>query len=101
MEFPELIVILAVAFIFLGPERMMEVATKLGEFARKIRETWDELRYQMYLENVNRKIDEESKSISYEEAITLEEEAKKEDDQSGPSQDALDGASEGTKKQAD
>ncbi|MGK0690149.1 MAG: twin-arginine translocase TatA/TatE family subunit, partial [Aquificaceae bacterium] len=50
MDFPELLVILAVAFIFLGPERMVEVATKLGELLRKVRETWDELRYQLYVE---------------------------------------------------
>ncbi|MEJ5339508.1 MAG: twin-arginine translocase TatA/TatE family subunit [Aquificaceae bacterium] len=107
MDFPELLVILAVAFIFLGPERMMEVATKLGEFLRKIRETWDELRYQLYMESVNKKIMEESKDVSpqadsydlIEEA--QHEEVKKENGESGTSQDAPDGASEGTQKQAD
>ncbi|RMH08944.1 MAG: preprotein translocase subunit TatA [Aquificota bacterium] len=89
MDFPEIVVILAVAFIFLGPEKMIEVAGKLGEFLRKVRETWDELRYQMYLESINRKIMEESKEVS------------EKDGELRTSQDAPDGASEGAKKQAD
>ncbi|MFN4319695.1 MAG: twin-arginine translocase TatA/TatE family subunit [Aquificaceae bacterium] len=89
MDFPELLVILAVAFIFLGPERMVEVATKLGEFLRKVRETWDELRYQLYVESINKRIMEESKEVQEEDATA------------GTSQDAPDGASEGAKKQAD
>ena len=110
MDFPELLVILAVAFIFLGPEKMVEVATKLGEFLRKIRETWDELRYQIYIENINRKIMEETKDTSPNEGIPspnqdiytdYTEEVKEEDGKSRTSQDALNGASEGTKKQAD
>ncbi len=105
MDFPELLVILAVAFIFLGPERMMEVATKLGEFLRKVRETWDELRYQLYMESINRKIMEESKDAvpqDEEEAYHLvQEEVKEEDGEAGTSQDATDGTSEGAKKQTD
>lgn len=115
MDFPELILILAVAFIFLGPEKMVEVATKLGEFLRKIRETWDELRYQMYLESINKKIMEEGKEVQPQEDLSIKEEegvydlvekekveeVDKEDGAAGASQDAPDGASEGTKKQAD
>ncbi len=98
MDFPELLVILAVAFIFWGPERMVEVATKLGELLRKVRETWDELRYQLYVENINKKIMEESKDV---ETYQEPEEVQEEDAATGTSQDAPDGASEGTKKQAD
>ncbi|MDW8295213.1 MAG: twin-arginine translocase TatA/TatE family subunit [Aquificaceae bacterium] len=110
MDFPEILVILAVAFIFLGPERMIEVATKLGEFLRKIRETWDELRYQLYMESLNRKIDQESKKVEehtedegvYDTLQRLEsQEVDEEHGKAGTSQDASDGASEGTKKQAD
>ncbi|MFN3599295.1 MAG: twin-arginine translocase TatA/TatE family subunit [Aquificaceae bacterium] len=102
MDLPELLIILAVAFIFLGPEKMVEVATKLGEFLRKIRETWDELRYQLYLENINRKIMEETKDMDYNTPSPNQmEEAKEEDGTSGTSQDAPDGASEGAKKQVD
>jgi sec-independent protein translocase protein TatB len=96
MDFPELILILLVALIVLGPEKTIELAGKLGELLRKVRETWDELRYQMYLEEINRKVMEESKN--------LEEEAKTEEvleDESRTSQDATDGTSEGTKTKAD
>jgi mttA/Hcf106 family. len=96
MDFPELILILLVALIVLGPEKTIELAGKLGELLRKVRETWDELRYQMYLEEINRKVMEESKN--------LEEEAKTEEvleDGSRTSQDATDGTSEGTKTKAD
>lgn len=96
MDFPELILILLVALIVLGPEKTIELAGKLGELLRKVRETWDELRYQMYLEEINRKVMEESKN--------LEGEAKTEEvleDGSRASQDATDGTSEGTKTKAD
>jgi mttA/Hcf106 family. len=96
MDFPELILILLVALIVLGPEKTIELAGKLGELLRKVRETWDELRYQMYLEEINKKVMEESKN--------LEEEAKTEEvleDGSRASQDATDGTSEGTKTKAD
>jgi sec-independent protein translocase protein TatB len=98
MDFPEIVVILAVAFIFLGPEKMIEVAGKLGEFLRKVRETWDELRYQMYMESINRKIMEESKDIQ---PLEENKEVSQEDGELRTSQDAPDGASEGAKKQAD
>ncbi|MCX8163925.1 MAG: twin-arginine translocase TatA/TatE family subunit [Aquificaceae bacterium] len=110
MDFPELLVILAVAFIFLGPERMVEVATKLGEFLRKIRETWDELRYQLYMENINKKIMEEGKDAGLQEepaeSVYLTEEVKpqeviEEHGEARTSQDAPDRASEGTQKQTD
>jgi sec-independent protein translocase protein TatB len=96
MDFPELILILLVAMIVLGPEKTIELAGKLGELLRKVRETWDELRYQMYLEEINKKVMEESKG--------LEEETKTEEvleDEPRTSQDATDGTSEGTKTKAD
>jgi sec-independent protein translocase protein TatB len=119
MDFPELILILLVALIVLGPEKTIELAGKLGELLRKIRETWDELRYQMYLEEINRKVMEESKNLEEEvkteevleetmkfteDSNSLEEETKTEEvleDGSRASQDATDGTSEGTKTKAD
>ncbi len=119
MDFPELILILLVAMIVLGPEKTIELAGKLGELLRKVRETWDELRYQMYLEEINKKVMEESKGLEeeakteevleettkfVEESNSLEEETKTEevlDDGSRASQDATDGTSEGTKAKAD
>jgi sec-independent protein translocase protein TatB len=104
MDFPELILILLVALIVLGPEKTIELAGKLGELLRKVRETWDELRYQMYLEEINRKVMEESKNLE-EEAKTEEvlEETTEEVLENEPraSQDATDGTSEGTKTKAD
>jgi sec-independent protein translocase protein TatB len=118
MDFPELILILLVALIVLGPEKTIELAGKLGELLRKVRETWDELRYQMYLEEINRKV-EESKNLEEEakteevleettklteESNSLEERTKTEEvleDGSRTSQDATDGTSEGTKTKAD
>jgi len=111
MDFPELILILLVALIVLGPEKTIELAGKLGELLRKVRETWDELRYQMYLEEINRKVMEESKNLEEEETMklteesnSLEEKTKTEEvleDGSRASQDATDGTSEGTKTKAD
>ena len=93
MDFPERLVILAVAFIFLGPERMVEVATKLGELLRIVRETWDELRYQLYVEIINKKIMEESMDV---ESFQEPEEVHEEDATAGTSHDAPDGAAEGS-----
>ncbi|WP_448583544.1 Sec-independent protein translocase subunit TatA/TatB [Thermocrinis sp.] len=110
MDFPEILIILLVAMVVLGPEKTVELATKLGDFLRKIRETWDELRYQMYMENLNRKIMEESENIqSSEEAqeksiLEYIEEVKAEEvkeDESGTTQNAPDGASEGTQTKTD
>jgi sec-independent protein translocase protein TatB len=119
MDFPELILILLVALIVLGPEKTIELAGKLGELLRKVRETWDELRYQMYLEEINRKVMEESKNLEEEvkteevleetmkfteDSNSLEEKTKTEEvleDESRTSQDATDGTSEGTKTKAD
>lgn len=119
MDFPELILILLVALIVLGPEKTIELAGKLGELLRKVRETWDELRYQLYLEEINRKVMEKSKNLEEgvkteevlenaakltEESNSLEGKTKTEEvleDESRTSQDATDGTSEGTKTKAD
>ncbi len=55
----QLLIVLIIAFIVLGPERMIDLAVKLGEATRRIREVWDEVRMQAYMEEVNRKIMEE------------------------------------------
>ncbi|MCI4458014.1 MAG: twin-arginine translocase TatA/TatE family subunit [Thermocrinis sp.] len=119
MDFPELILILLVALIVLGPEKTIELAGKLGELLRKVRETWDELRYQLYLEEINRKVMEKSKNLEEgvktgevlenaakltEESNSLEGKTKTEEvleDEPRTSQDATDGTSEGTKTKAD
>ena len=55
MEF-QLILVLIIAFIILGPERMMDLAFKMGEALKKVREVWDEIRMQAYVENINKSI---------------------------------------------
>jgi sec-independent protein translocase protein TatB len=58
----QLILVLLIAFLVLGPERMMDLAVKLGEMMRKVREVWDEIRLQAYMEEMNRKVLEEEKT---------------------------------------
>ncbi|MEN3034146.1 MAG: twin-arginine translocase TatA/TatE family subunit [Aquificaceae bacterium] len=95
MDFPEILVILVVALIFLGPERMLEVATQIGEMLRKVRQTWDELRYQLYLENLR------AKQGSYLNQENSSEDGENPDAGTGTSENAPDGASERAPKQAD
>ncbi len=86
MDLGQVIIILVIAYIVLGPEKMMEVATKLGEFGRKAREFIDEIKMQAYIENVNKKV------------LELEKEQSKEiADGEGTSQSSTDGAPSGTK----
>ena len=60
----QLLIVLLIAFVILGPERMMDLAVKLGEVMRKVRETWDEVRMQAYMEEINRKVlEEEGKEL--------------------------------------
>jgi len=55
----QLLIVLIIAFIVLGPERMIDLAVKMGDAFRKVREVWDEVRMQAYMESVNRKVMEE------------------------------------------
>lgn len=86
MDLGQVIIILVIAYIVLGPEKMMDVATKLGEFTRKARSFMDEIKMQAYIESVNKKV------------LELEKEAPKENvDGEGTAQSSSDGASSGTK----
>ncbi len=88
MDLGQIIIILVIAYIVLGPEKMMDVATKLGEFTRKAREFLDEIKMQAYIENVNKKV------LELEKEQTDTEEKK---DGEGTSESSVDGASSGTK----
>ncbi|HEK25166.1 MAG: twin-arginine translocase TatA/TatE family subunit [Hydrogenobaculum sp.] len=88
MDLGQIIIILVIAYIVLGPEKMMDVATKLGEFTRKTREFIDEIKMQAYIENVNKKV------LELEKEQTNTEEKK---DGEGTSESSTDGASSGTK----
>jgi len=105
----QVLLILIIAFIFLGPEGMLNVATKLGELARQARELIDQLKMEAYMEEFNRKILEEEKRMKGEEVPpediseelkeeledALEEEEEKEKDDTGKtSGNASDGTSE-------
>ena len=97
----QLLIVLIIAFIVLGPERMMDLAVKLGEAMRKVREVWDEVRVQSYMEEVNKKIIEEEVELDervedeteddYEEVV-----AENENTESGSPDDVPHGAPEGT-----
>ncbi len=50
LGFPEIMVILAVALIFVGPERLPEIARQIGKVVGEIRRTTDELRRTLELE---------------------------------------------------
>ena len=49
---PELIVVLLVAFIFLGPQRMIEAARLFGRLTREIRKMTDELREMVDIDDI-------------------------------------------------
>ena len=115
----QILLVLIIAFIVLGPERMMDVAVKLGEMMRKVREVWDEIRVQTYMEEVNRKVLEDTGSETedktedeieeYVEDISpeYEEGGKEEDDHDEHKQqrtapdNASNGASEGAQDKTD
>ena len=70
----QILVVLLIAFLVLGPERMMDLAVKLGEMMRKVREVWDEVRLQAYMEEMNRKALQEENRTEDETAEEREEE---------------------------
>jgi sec-independent protein translocase protein TatB len=98
----QLLIVLIIAFIVLGPERMMDVAIKLGEAMRKVREMWDEIRVQSYMEEMNKKIMEEESELDERVEDETEEEfeeeviAEDEHGESGTSDNVPHGTSEGT-----
>jgi len=77
----QLLIVLIIAFLVLGPERMMDLAVKLGEMMRKVREMWDEVRVQTYMEDINRKVmEEESVELDERTVDETEDEFEEEDD---------------------
>ena len=40
----ELIVVLALALVFIGPEKLPEIATKLGKFVAQVRRAIDDIK---------------------------------------------------------
>jgi len=94
----QLAIVLLIAFLVLGPERMMDLAVKLGEMMRKVRETWDEVRMQAYMEEINKKVME---SQSEDETGYNEEGTEDERGERATADDAPDGTSQGAKNKTD
>jgi len=52
----QLLVILAVAFILFGPEKMLEFATQLGKFLRKIKKEWATFQMELEIEKLKEEL---------------------------------------------
>ena len=44
----EIVIVLALALIFIGPERLPEIATKLGKIARQVRRAIDDIKSDLH-----------------------------------------------------
>ena len=53
MEF-QILVILAVAFLIFGPEKMMEFATQLGKVVRRLKQEWHKIQLELQMEELKR-----------------------------------------------
>jgi len=100
----QLILVLLIAFLLLGPEGMLKVASALGELTRKARELLDQLKMEAYVEELNRKILEEEERMKEELPSDIADELKEElskeekkDERGKTAGDASDGTSEGAK----
>lgn len=102
----QLAIVLLIAFLVLGPERMMDLAVKLGEMMRKVRETWDEVRMQAYMEEINKKVmesqsEDETGEDYNEDLVGKEEGTEDERGERATADDAPDGTSQGAKNKTD
>ncbi|HBA40572.1 MAG: twin-arginine translocase TatA/TatE family subunit [Candidatus Binatota bacterium] len=88
---PELILILALALIVLGPKRLPEIARALGKGLAEFRRTTDELKEE--LRQVEHEIEEPSSQVENEPAI-----AKKTESPPSPTPTASPAAQESEKK---
>ncbi len=57
----QILLILAIGLIVLGPERMINLAVEIGKFMRNLRDTWEELKYEAYMESLHRELIEGQK----------------------------------------
>jgi Sec-independent protein translocase protein TatA len=53
----QLLVILAVALIVFGPEKMLQFATELGKWVRKIKQEWAQIQMELEMEELKKKLD--------------------------------------------
>ena len=52
----QLLVILAVAFLLFGPEKMLEFATNIGRMVRKLRQEWTQIQMEMELSRLKEEL---------------------------------------------
>ena len=52
----QLLVILAVAFLLFGPEKMLEFATNIGRMVRKLRQEWAQIQMEMELSRLKEEL---------------------------------------------
>jgi Sec-independent protein translocase protein TatA len=55
MEF-QILVILTVAFLVFGPEKMLEFATQLGKLVRRIKQEWNNIKLELQMEELKREL---------------------------------------------
>jgi sec-independent protein translocase protein TatB len=57
----QLLVILVVALLVFGPERMLEFATQMGRFVRKMRQEWAQIQMELQMQELKKKLEMDTK----------------------------------------
>jgi len=52
----QIIVILAVAFLIFGPEKMLEFAIQLGRLIRRLKQEWNNIQLELQMEELKREL---------------------------------------------
>lgn len=52
----QILLILAVAFLIFGPEKMLELATQLGRLVRRIKQEWNNIQMELQMEELKREL---------------------------------------------
>ena len=73
LGFSELLVILAVALIFIGPDKLPELAQKLGRFIWQVKHTSEELRREIALPEFQKEFEAQKKQLKKEISMLSEE----------------------------
>jgi Sec-independent protein translocase protein TatA len=57
----QLLVILLVALVVFGPEKMLEFATQMGRFVRKMKQEWAQIQLELQMQELKKKLDMQTK----------------------------------------
>ncbi len=57
----QLLVILLVALVVFGPEKMLEFATRMGRFVRKMKQEWAQIQLELQMQELRKKLDTQTK----------------------------------------